>query len=45
MDKIINTSMLANPFNWAIIYLIVVFAGMGVRAVSKHSAASPDNAA
>jgi hypothetical protein len=37
IDKFINTRMLANPFNWAIIYLVLVFGGMAVRTIATAS--------
>jgi hypothetical protein len=37
MDKIINVRMLTNPFNWAIIYLVLVFGGMAIRTIATAS--------
>jgi len=44
MNRVLNLEMMANPFNWAIIYLIVVFCGIAVRAVAKSSASSQNAA-
>lgn len=38
MPKILNLEMMANPFNWAIIYLIVVFIGVAIRSVGNPAA-------
>jgi len=35
MNRVLNLEMMANPFNWAIIYLVVVFCGIAIRAVTK----------
>jgi hypothetical protein len=45
MDKIINTRMIANPFNWAIIYLVVVLIGVAIRTVGNSTITAPATAA
>jgi hypothetical protein len=37
MNKVINLPMLMNPFNWAIIYLVLVFGGIAIRTIASAS--------
>lgn len=33
MDRFLNFNLLSNPFNWVIVFLMVVFAMMGAHLV------------
>jgi hypothetical protein len=33
MDKVINTQLLRNPFNWLTVYLMVMFGALAVKVL------------
>lgn len=41
MDNIINLSLLKNPFNWAIVFLMLAIAGIAGHLIAQYVGVSP----